>query len=197
MRQGRVSYALIQIGVHKCVCPRVLRKWLTEGAPRYISRRKVGEAAMFNKILVPIDFSEYTDEILEYAAEIAKKFGSSLHLIHVIPTMDYFTPYESFIAVENVEAAQKTIEAEVKKQLKETAGRITGIDVTGAVRTGAAFIEITEYAESEGIDLIVMGTHGRGGIEHLLLGSVAGRVIRRAPCPVLTIRPTKKRAETP
>ena len=152
---------------------------------------------MFNKILVPIDFSEYTDEILEYATEIAKKFGSSLHLIHVIPTMDYFTPYESFIAVENVEAAQKTIEAEVRKQLEETARRIGGVDVTGAVRTGAAFVEVTEYAESEGIDLIVMGTHGRGGIEHLLLGSVAGRVIRRAPCPVLTIRPTKKRAETP
>ena len=49
---------------------------------------------MFNKILVPIDFSEYTDEILEYASEIAKKFGSSLHLIHVIPTMNYFTPYD-------------------------------------------------------------------------------------------------------
>ena len=103
-----------------------------------------------------------------------KNSSSSLHLIHVIPTMDYLTPYESFIAVENVEAAQKTIEAEVKKQLEETAGRITGIAVTRAVRTGAAFVKITEYAESEGIDLIVMGTHGRGGIEHLLLGSVAG-----------------------
>ena len=147
---------------------------------------------MFSKILVPVDFSEYTDEILEYAAEIAKKFGSSLHLIHVIPTMDYFTPYESFISAENVEAAQKAIEAEVRKQLEETAGYLAGIAVTRAVRTGAAFIEITEYAESEGMDLIVMGTHGRGGIEHLLLGSVAGRVIRRAPCPVLTIRPKKK-----
>ncbi len=152
---------------------------------------------MFSKILVPVDFSEYTDEIMEYALEVAKRFGSSLHLIHVIPTMDYFTPYESFIALENVEAAQKAIEAEVKKQLEATAGSITGIAVTKAMRTGAAFVEITEYAESEGIDLIVMGTHGKGGIEHLLLGSVAGRVIRRAPCPVLTIRPAKKRAKTP
>jgi nucleotide-binding universal stress UspA family protein len=152
---------------------------------------------MFSKILVPVDFSEYTDEILEYAEEIAKKFGSSLHLIHVIPTMDYFTPYESFISAENVEAAQKAIEAEVGKQLEETAGHLAGIAVTRAVRTGAAFVEITEYAESEGMDLIVMGTHGRGGIEHLLIGSVAGRVIRRAPCPVLTIRPAKKGGKTP
>jgi nucleotide-binding universal stress UspA family protein len=146
---------------------------------------------MFSKILVPIDFSEYTDEILEYATEIARKFGASLHLIHVIPTMDYFTPYESFITPENVEAAQQAIAVDVKKHLEETAGRISGITVARAVLTGAAFVEITQYAESEGIDLIVMGTHGRGGIEHLLLGSVAGRVIRRAPCPVLTIRPKK------
>jgi nucleotide-binding universal stress UspA family protein len=146
---------------------------------------------MFSKILVPVDFSEYTDEILEYATEIARKFGASLHLIHVIPTMDYFTPYESFITPENVEAAQQAIAADVKKHLEETAGRISGIAATKAVLTGAAFVEITQYAESEGIDLIVMGTHGRGGIEHLLLGSVAGRVIRRAPCPVLTIRPKK------
>jgi len=147
---------------------------------------------MFEKILVPVDFSEYKDEILEYATEIARRFDSSLHLLHVIPTMDYFTPYESFITPENVEAAQKAIEAEVKKQMEETAGQISGIAVTRAVRTGAAFVEITQYAESEGINLIVMGTHGRGGIEHLLLGSVAGRVIRRAPCPVLTIRPKRK-----
>ena len=146
---------------------------------------------MFSKILVPVDFSEYTDEILEYATEIARKFGASLHLMHVIPTMDYFTPYESFITPENAEAAQQAIAADVKKHLEETAGPISGIAVTRAVRTGAAFVEITQYAESEGIDLIVMGTHGRGGIEHLLLGSVAGRVIRRAPCPVLTIRPKK------
>ena len=147
---------------------------------------------MFSKILVPLDFSEYTDEILEYATEIARKFGASLHLIHVIPTMDYFTLYESFITPENIAAAQQAIAADVKKRLEEAAGRISGIAATRAVRTGAAFVEITQYAESEGIDLIVMGTHGRGGIEHLLLGSVAGRVIRRAPCPVLTIRPKKK-----
>ncbi len=147
---------------------------------------------MFGKILVPVDFSEYTEEILEYAMEIARKFGSSLHLVHVIPTMDYFTPYESFITPENVEAAQQAIEAEVKKHLEETAGKISGISVSRAVLSGAAFVEITQYAESEGIDLIIMGTHGRGGIQHLLLGSVAGRVIRRAPCPVLTIRPKKE-----
>ena len=78
---------------------------------------------MFGKILVPVDFSEYMDEILEYATEIARKFDSSLHLIHIIPTMDYLTPYESFITPENVEAAQKAIEEEVKKQLEETAAK--------------------------------------------------------------------------
>lgn len=169
-----------------------LPKPLTARTAVMYKKENKGERDMFGKILVPVDFSEYMDEILEYATEIARKFDSSLHLIHIIPTMDYFTPYEAFITPENVEAAQKAIETDVKKQLEEAAGRIGGIAVTKAVRTGAAFVEITEYAESEGMDLIVMGTHGRGGIQHLLLGSVAGRVIRRAPCPVLTIRPQKK-----
>ncbi|MGD0230502.1 MAG: universal stress protein [Syntrophorhabdales bacterium] len=152
---------------------------------------------MFSKILVPIDFSEYTDEILRYAVEIVKRFGSSLHLIHVVPGLDYFTPYESFMAAENIAAVQKGIEEEVKTQLEEVAGRIAGITVTETVRTGTAYAEIVDYAKSVGMDLIIMGTHGRGGLEHIVIGSVAEKVVRRSPCPVLTIRPPKGHAKTP
>jgi nucleotide-binding universal stress UspA family protein len=144
---------------------------------------------MFSKILVPVDFASYTGHILRYATEIATRFGSSLHLIHVIPNMDYFGPYESFMAAGTIMTVQKGVEVEVRKNLEEVAGRVTGIGVTQAIRTGTAFVEIISYVEDQGIDLVVMGTHGRGRIDHILLGSVAEKVVRRSPCPVLTIRP--------
>jgi universal stress protein A len=147
---------------------------------------------MFQKILVPVDFSKHEDEILAYAKEVAEKFGASIDLLHVIPNMDYFTPYESFMAAENVVAVQKGMEAEVEKDLVEVAGKLPGITVKTAIRTGVAFVEILDYVKTGNIDLIVMGTRGRGGLEHIIIGSVAEKVLRKSPCPVLTIRPKKK-----
>lgn len=152
---------------------------------------------MFEKILVPIDFSEYTDHILSFAVEIAQKFGASLHLLHVIPNMDYFTPYESFMAAENMIEVQKGIEGEVAKDLEKVAAKIAGVPVTKAVRTGIAFIEVIDYVRTEQMSLVVMGTHGRGGLEHILIGSVAEKVVRKSPCPVLTIRPAAKDFKMP
>lgn len=150
---------------------------------------------MFRKILVPIDFSQYSDEILAYALEMARKFNASVDLIHVIPNMDYFTPYESFMAAENIVAVQKGVEGEVEKDLDEVAKKLPGVDVKKVIRTGVAFVEIIDYVKSEGIDLIIMGTRGRGGLEHIIIGSVAEKVLRKSPCPVLTIRPQKKQAK--
>jgi len=153
--------------------------------------------AMFQKILVPIDFSQYSDEILAYALAMARKFDASIDLIHVIPNMDYFTPYESFMAAENIVAVQKGVEGEVERDLEEVAQKLPGITVKRVIRTGVAFVEILDYVKSEGIDLIIMGTRGRGGLEHIIIGSVAEKVLRKSPCPVLTIRPQKKAAKTP
>lgn len=150
---------------------------------------------MFKKILVPIDFSEYGDELLRYAKEIGEKFGSSIHLIHVIPNMDYFTPYESFMAAENIVAIQKGVEGEVERDLEEVARKLPGFELTRAIRMGVAFVEILEYVKAEGIDLIIMGTRGRSRLEHIIIGSVAEKVLRKSPCPVLAIRPTKKQTE--
>lgn len=147
---------------------------------------------MFSRILVPVDFSEFTDDIVRYATEIAQRFGSSIHLIHVIPNMDYFTPYESFMAAENMVTVQKGVEAEVQRDLEKVAATITGIPVTKVIRTGVSFVEIVEYVKSEHMDLVIMATHGRGGLEHIIIGSVAEKVVRKSPCPVLTIRPAKR-----
>ena len=150
---------------------------------------------MFQRILVPVDFSQYEDELLRYAKEIAQKFDASIDLIHVIPNMDYFTPYESFMAAENIVAIQKGVESEVERDLDEVAKKLPGFRVKKAIRTGVAFVEILDYVKTEGIDLIIMGTRGRGGLEHIIIGSVAEKVLRKSPCPVLTIRPQKKQGK--
>jgi len=151
---------------------------------------------MFKKILYPIDFSEYTEEITSYAVSIAKKYDSELHLLHVIPNLNYFTPYESFLTPENLVAIEKNVEKEIEKDFDKVAKKID-IPVRKSIKSGVTFVEIIDYIKEESIDLVVMGTHGRSGIEHILIGSVAEKVVRKSPCPVLTIRPKGKLFEMP
>ena len=151
---------------------------------------------MFKKILCPIDFSEFTDEILEYALDIRGKYDAELHLIHIIPNLNYFTPYESFFTPENLIVVEKNMETEVNKDFDAIMKKIE-IPVKKVIRTGTAFVEIINYARSESMDLIIIGTHGRTGLEHILIGSVAERVIRKAPCPVLTVRPKSRQFKMP
>jgi nucleotide-binding universal stress UspA family protein len=151
---------------------------------------------MFKKILCPVDFSEFTKDVITCAADISKQYGAELHVLHVIPNLTYFTPYESFLTPENLVAMEKNIQDEVDRDFKKVLGEV-GIDVRKVVRTGGAFVEIIDYAKTEGIDLIVMGTHGRSGIEHILIGNVAEKVVRKSPCPVMTIRPRGKEFKMP
>jgi nucleotide-binding universal stress UspA family protein len=149
------------------------------------------EVDMFKKIVCPVDFSEFTDDIVKYAANVAKKYDAELHLFHVIPNLNYFTPYESFLTPENLILVEKNIEKEVEKDFEKI---IKGIDtpVKKVIKTGVTFVEIIDYIKEENIDLVVMGTHGRSGIEHILIGSVAEKILRKSPCPVLIIRPKGK-----
>ena len=146
---------------------------------------------MFKKILCPVDFSEFTDEILSYDEIIAKRFDSELHLIHVIPNLSYFTPYESFLTPENLVAIERNIEGEVGKDFDKITKKLD-FPFKRIIKTGVTSVEIIDYIKQQGIDLVVMGTHGRSGIEHILIGSVAEKVVRKSPCPVLTVRPKSK-----
>ncbi len=143
---------------------------------------------MFRRILCPVDFSEFTDDILEYAVDIVGKYNSELHLIHVIPNLNYFTPYESFFTPENLVVVEKNMETEVNKDFDALIAKLN-LPVKKVVRNGTAFVEIIDYVKTESIDLVILGTHGRSGLEHVLIGSVAEKVVRKSPCPVLTIRP--------
>ena len=138
-------------------------------------------------ILVPSDFSECSQAAVRYGVELARKFGATLHLLHVI--QDPATqPWgaEGFAApmLDVVYEWQKDARARLLDALpREDRDRAT---VTCTI--ASPFPEILRYAEANDIGLIVMGTHGRGGVSHVLLGSIAEKVVRRAPCPVLTVR---------
>jgi universal stress protein A len=151
---------------------------------------------MFKKIVCPVDFSEFTTEIVAYAVSIATKFDAELHLLHVIPNLNYFTPYESFLTPENLVAIERNIEKEVQKDFSKITEEIE-IPAQTAVKQGVTFVEIIDYVKDQAMDLVVMGTHGRSGVEHILIGSVAEKVVRKAPCPVLTIRPKGKHFKMP
>ena len=141
------------------------------------------------RILVPTDFSETSDAALAFAKTVAASFGASLHLLHVFE--DPFVT-GAFAAEAYVPMAPATREALLKDAVTRLNQRLTPeerarFQATTEVVTGVSATAIVEYAQDYGIDLIVMGTHGRTGMSHLLIGSVAERVVRIAACPVLTV----------
>ena len=138
-----------------------------------------------NTILVPTDFSEHSDKALRYGVELASKFGATLHLFHTyepIPVMYGETGYVPLESSAEIEAAAVKQLDELKPEGAED------LKIVRKVSQGHPFVEIVQYAKEHDADVIVMGTHGRGAIAHMLLGSVAERVVRKAPCPVLVVR---------
>ena len=141
------------------------------------------------RILVPVDFSEHSKRALDCAKTMAEKFRASLHLLTVVP--DPFVlpnPSSWYVPLPSgyVDGLRRDAEAHLCDLL--TPAERSGLRVHSAVLFGNAPTGILEYAERESIDLIVMGTHGRGGVAHAIMGSVAEKVVRSAACPVMTVR---------
>ena len=144
---------------------------------------------MSRRILHPSDFSRASGAAFKKAVEIAKSDRGELMLVHVVSPVvpmagdGYVSPkmYEE-IAASNRAWAQKELDKLVAK------AKTSGVRAKAAVLEGAAYDQIVRFARSKRADLIVMGTHGRSGIAKLFLGSVAGRVVAAASCPVLTVR---------
>ena len=142
------------------------------------------------RIVLPTDFSEYSSVATNYACTLASAFDAELHLLHV------FEQYTGSTYVPGVPLPQATSETEeLKQHVAELLANMLDADweaghrVIRATREGYPFVEIIRYAKEQAIDMIVMGTHGRSGIPHLLMGSVAEKVVRKSQCPVLTVRP--------
>ncbi len=138
-------------------------------------------------ILVPSDFSVCSDAALRYGLELARKFNASVHLLHVIQdpaTQPWAAEGFAVPLLEVVDQWQK----DALERLRTSMPAEDRARVIVECRIASPYPEILRYAAEHDIDLIVMGTHGRGGVTHMLLGSIAEKVIRRAPCPVLTVR---------
>jgi nucleotide-binding universal stress UspA family protein len=139
------------------------------------------------RILVPIDFSAHADPVLEWAIHLAEEHGSTLILLHA-----YHLPVE-FQQLEGAYLPQEfwaSVKAEAEQSLSRYAERVraAGVPVEMLAREGYPATVIEDEASVQRADMIVIGTRGRSGLKHLLLGSIAERVVQKAPCPVLTVR---------
>jgi len=142
-----------------------------------------------NKVLHPTDFSANSNHALKYACAFANHFGAELHLVHVIADLALITlpPVDGYLPEGYYQDARKHAEEELAKiPSQELIGKTPVIKKT---LDGSAFLEIIRYAHDNDIDVIVMGTHGYSGLTHLVMGSIAEKVVRGAPCPVLTVHP--------
>ena len=136
------------------------------------------------RILVPHDFSETSEAAVRYALALAHSFGAKLHLLHVSDKARFEMATEFPLGLDG------TLEDAVRERLVKILTPREQLDFTPVFefRSGSPAAEIGRYAKEADIDLIVMGTHGRGLVAHAVLGSVAEKVVRTAPCPVLTVR---------
>jgi len=142
----------------------------------------------FRAIVVPTDFSDHSLRALPYALGLAEKYGAEIKILYVnepalqVSDMAWVGVDDRALKDEHVSDARKNMDRIVRDQIPPEAS------AEAVVRSGDAVEEIIQFAEEAGADLIVMATHGRGGLSHILMGSTAEQVIRKASCPVLTLK---------
>lgn len=144
-----------------------------------------------DRILVPTDFSDFSKPAMQHGCAMAARFNAELHLLHVVPDPAMLVPEAAAFSIETMQAQSESLvkDAEAMLQNLPPDGWENEKAFVRKVCVGAAFMEIINYAREASIDLIVIGTHGRSGLMHILMGSVAERIVRKAPCPVLTVKP--------
>ncbi|HEY6418735.1 MAG TPA: universal stress protein [Candidatus Binataceae bacterium] len=156
----------------------------------------------FTKILAATDFSEDSTLALGYAEELARKFGAEISVLHVdqplAPVMasPELGPAMDLGAMTQIAEEQRVL---AQRELDKIVARLrdSGLKARCQLKVGSPFLEVIHTAQADGADLIVMGTHGRTGLVHVLMGSVAERVVQKAHCPVLTIRHPDRKFKHP
>lgn len=145
------------------------------------------------RICVPTDFSEPSSNAVRYGATLAERFGAELHLLHIIEDPIAMGP-EPGVAILPTEELYVSLERGASEKLDglNISDWAPHASVVRTVRHGSPHREIGEYAKKNAVDLLVLGTHGRTGLYHLLVGSVAEKVVRTAPCPVLTVHEAER-----
>ena len=145
----------------------------------------------FNKVILTTDLSENADAALPYGVELAKRSGGTIHLVHVLEDVVYYTnpaATEGMVPVEWMVANRQSHEMRLKQKASELAQK-EGVKVVDVMLQGHPATQIVDYANKEKADVVVIATHGRTGFSHFIFGSVAERVVRTCNSPVLSIRP--------
>lgn len=149
------------------------------------------------KILLPSDFSSFSKIAAPYAVDMARKFGADLYIIHVfdenILDQYYFGDREN--AEKYYKELQKIFQSKIDEVIEDI--ETEDINLIPILANGSPFIEILKFIRQEGIDLLVCSTHGRSGLSQVLMGSTAEKLVRKAPCPVLTVRHPEFEFEMP
>jgi universal stress protein A len=169
--------------------PAKIKKPVRRAKVKKARPRRFASSLGIRSILVPIDFSVHSKNALKYAVPLAEKFGASLHLVYVVEPTIYpadlgfgqvvLPGVEDELREKGAGELQSLIEREIGRRVK----------ATSAVRSGNPHQEILREAEEKAVDMIVVATHGHSGVEHMLFGSTADRIVHRSKVPVLTIRP--------
>jgi nucleotide-binding universal stress UspA family protein len=160
------------------------------GAGEMSRNQEEAEMKMIEKIVVPVDFAENTDKLVAYACAMAEKFAAAIHFLHVVAAY----PGDVMIGAPFAEEYRDRIIFAAEERMRNLVDdcNARGRVCTGLVVGGEPVEKIVELAAAAGADLIVISTHGAKGLEKILLGSVAERVLKRAHCPVLIMNPFKK-----
>jgi nucleotide-binding universal stress UspA family protein len=141
----------------------------------------------FNRILCPLDFSDFSKKGIEPAVDLCKRFDATLVLAHAIDNRLEYPLLEPGLGIQSMDH----FETDANKYLQEIADSIEGVKVETIVESGNPYKVLVDIMNNESIDFVVMTTHGYRGLTHLLLGSNAERLVKLAPCPVLTVHPDK------
>ncbi len=149
------------------------------------------------KILCPTDFSAPAEKAFEYAVFLAESQKADLALLHVVDQLHGFTYYYEILAITPMEIVARMTKR-AHQDLQTLVDRVKGtVNATEAVRDGKTWVEICDAAKEEKADIIVIGSHGRTGLSHVMIGSVAETVVRHASCPVLVVRETDSQTTGP
>jgi nucleotide-binding universal stress UspA family protein len=145
---------------------------------------------MYDRILLPTDGDPRTERAVEHALDLAGQYGADLHVLSVVD--------DAALVSENAAVVAEALEQEGRNAVEDIAERAeaAGVAATGTVQHGRPHRTILDYTESNDVDLVVMGTHGRQGLDRYLLGSVAERVVRLSTVPVLTVRMSEDAVES-
>nr|WP_324254850.1 universal stress protein [Halapricum desulfuricans] len=145
-----------------------------------------GSDEMYQDILLPTDGSDSVERIAEHAGSLARQYDATVHVLSVVDTRNRFEGPSMGLGSDAWEDAERE---RAREAVEDAAGALPDdVSADRSVESGVPHAAVLEYVETADVDVVVMGTHGRTGIDHYLIGSVAERVVRRSPVPVLTVR---------